>query len=107
MEPIPKKDRVKLTPEQMFDIYQECSVPGAPVKAILQRHGLAPWELAIIRKKIRHAALDTLAQTSHQGRKKQVVDADTFRKVAQELSDAKDALAAVGHELSLLKKRVN
>ena len=47
MEPImnvnSKKERLKLTPEQLFDIYLECNAPGAPVKPILERYGLRPW----------------------------------------------------------------
>ena len=40
MEPIMniKKERLKLTPEQLFDIYLECNAPGAPVKTILARY---------------------------------------------------------------------
>jgi transposase-like protein len=107
LNPITKKERLKPTPEELFAVYQECSVPGAPVKAILQRHGMVPWELATIRKKIQQAALDALAEPSHRGRKIPLVDAETFRKVSQELSETKDALVAVGHELALLKKRVS
>jgi len=40
-----KKEHVKLTPEQLFDIYLECNAPGAPVKTILGRYGLRPWDL--------------------------------------------------------------
>jgi hypothetical protein len=101
-----KKERLKLTPEQLFDIYQECSVPGAPVKLILERHGLKPWDLIAIRKKIKAAAIEALAN-SKPGRKKQVVVLEQYQQVSKELMETKDALAAVGHELSLLKKRVN
>jgi len=104
---ITKKDRVKPTAEQLFDIYQECIAPGAPVKQILERHGLKPWDLIAIRKKVRTAALAALAHSGKPGRKQQVVAAEQYQKVAQELLEAKDALTAVGHELSLLKKRVS
>lgn len=101
-----KKDQLKLTPEQLFDIYMECSAPGAPVKTVLERYGLKPWDMVAIRKKVRAGAIETLANAKP-GRKKHVVNAEQFQQVSKELSETKDALAAVGHELSLLKKRVN
>lgn len=107
MEPIVKKERIKLTPEQLFNIYQECSLPGAPVKQILGRYGLKPWDLVAIRKKIKAAALEALSCPAKPGRRQQVIPVEQHMKVSKELEEAKDALAAVGHELSLLKKRVN
>lgn len=101
-----KKERVKLTPEQLFDIYTECSLPGAPVKAILERRGLKPWDMVAIRKKARAGAIEAIAN-SKPGRKKHLVPAEQFQQVSKELQEAKDALLAVGHELSLLKKKVN
>ena len=70
MEPImnSKKERLKLTPEQLFDIYLECNAPGAPVKPILERYGLRPWDLVAIRKKVKAAAMDALAHPGKQGR---------------------------------------
>ena len=109
MEPIinTKKDHVKLTPEQLFDIYLECNAPGAPVKTILARYGLRPWDLVAIRKKVKQAALDALSHPGKQGRKPQAIAVDQYQKVSKELVETKDALAAVGHELSLLKKRTS
>ena len=109
MEPImtTKKERLKLTPEQLFDIYLECNAPGAPVKTILERYGLRPWDLIAIRKKIRAAALEALASPGRQGRKQQVIPVEQHQRVSRELDETKDALAAVGHELSLLKKRTS
>jgi len=102
-----KKDQIKLTPEQVYEIYLECSAPGAPVKAILARHGLNPWDLVAIRKKVKAAALETLAVQGKPGRHKQTVDIEQYHKIAQELNNTKDALAAVGYELALLKKRTS
>jgi len=100
-----KKERVKLTPEQLFNVYLECNAPGAPVKTILGRYGLKPWDLVAIRKKVKAAALEVLSHPGKQGRKPQVIAVDQYQRVAKELDQTKDALAAVGHELSLLKKR--
>lgn len=102
-----KKERLKLTPEQMFNIYQECSGVGSPVKAILQRHGLKPWDFVAIRKKVREASLEALSHRGTRGRKKSIVPLEEYQKLSKELQDTKDALSAVGHEFSLLKKRVN
>jgi len=102
-----KKDQSKLTPEQLYEIYLECNAPGAPVKAILARHGLKPWDLIAIRKKIKAAALESLAHRGKPGRPQQTVAVEQYQKISQELSNTKDALCAVGHELALLKKRTS
>ena len=109
MEPIMnlKKERVKLTPEQLFNLYLECNAPGAPVKLILERYGLRPWDLIAIRKKIKAAAMEALAHPGKQGRKQQVIPVEQYQKVSQDLDNTKDALAAVWHELSLLKKKTS
>ena len=103
----PKKERLKLTPEQLFNIYLECNAPGAPVKPIMERYGLRPWNLIAIRKKIKAAAMEALAHSGKQGRKQQVISIEQYQRVSKELDETKDALAAVGHELSLLKKRTS
>ncbi len=102
-----KKERLKLNPEQLFNLYLECNAPGAPVKAILERYGLRPWDLVAIRKKVKAAAMETLAHPGKQGRKQQIVPVEQYQRVSRELDETKDALAAVGHELSLLKKRTS
>jgi hypothetical protein len=102
-----KKDQIKLTPEQLYEIHLECNAPGAPVKAILARHGLNPWDLVAIRKKVKAAALEALAVQGKPGRRRRTVDSEQYDKIAQELSNTKDALCAVGHELALLKKRTS
>ena len=111
MEPImntnSKKERLKLTPEQLFDIYLESNAPGAPVKTILSRYGLRPWDLVAIRRKVKAAAVDVLAHPGKQGRKQQVIPAEQYQRIFKELNETKDALAAVGHELALLKKRTS
>jgi len=99
-----KKERLKLTPEQLFDVYLECNAPGAPVKPILERYGLRPWDLVAIRKKVKAAAMEALANPGRKGRKHHAIPVEQYQRVSKELSETKDALCAVGHELSLLKK---
>src|SRR4030043_1074224 len=107
MNPNSKKERLKLTPEQLFHVYRECNAPGAPVKTILERYGLRPWGLVGMRRKVKAAAMEALANPWRQGRKQQVIPVEQYQKVSKELNETKDALAAVGHELSLLKKRTS
>jgi len=102
-----KKERLKLTPEQLFNIYLECNAPGAPVKTILERYGLRPWDLVAIRKKVKAAVLEALAHPGKPGRRQHSIAVEEYQKVSKELDQTKDALAAVGHELSLLKKRTS
>ena len=103
----PKKERLKLTPEQLYEIYLECNAPGAPVKTVLARYGLKPGDLVAIRKKVKAAAIEALANRGKPGRKQQRVSVEQYQKVSKKLNETKDALAAVGHELSLLKKRTS
>jgi len=100
-----KKERVKLTPEQLYEIHLECNAPGAPVKTILARYGLRPWDLVAIRRKVKAAAIEALANPGKPGRRQQTVSVEQYQKVSKELIETKDALSAVGHELALLKKR--
>lgn len=103
----PKKEKTKLNAEQLYEIYLECNAPNAPVKTILARHGLKPWDLVAIRKKVRSAAMEALSNPGKPGRRQQTISAEEYQKVSKELSDAKDALSAVAHELALLKKRTS
>lgn len=100
-----KKERVKLTPAQLYEMYLECNTQGTPVKTILNRYGLKPWDLVAIRKKVKAAAIEALANPGKSGRKQQTVSVEQYQNVSKELNETKDALAAVGYELSLLKKR--
>jgi hypothetical protein len=102
-----KKERIKLSPEQLFNVYLECNAPGAPVKQILGRYNLSPWVLVEIRKKVKHGALEALSDNGKRGRPAHVVPMHQYQQMDKELKETKDALAAVGHELSLLKKRTS
>ncbi len=107
METLIKKERIKPTPEMLFNVYIETSHAGAPVKDILQRYGLKPWDLAIIRKKIKEAALEALSKNGKRGVKKQLVPLEEYRRMSRQWEETKEALATIGYELTLLKKRTN
>jgi hypothetical protein len=49
--------------------------------------------------------MESLTNPGKQGRKQQIIPVEQYQKVSKELDETKDALAAVAHELSLLKKR--
>lgn len=102
-----KKEHLKLTPEELYEIYLECNAPGAAVKTILARYGLRPWDLVAIRRKIKQAALEALANPGKRERQQQTVSMEQYQKVSKELTETKDALSAVGYELALLKKRTS
>lgn len=68
---------------------------------------MVPWDLVAIRKKIKFGALEALSKPGKQGRKQQVIPFQQYQSVIRQLEETKDALAAVGHELSLLKKRTD
>jgi hypothetical protein len=95
-----------LTPETLYQIFLECSVPGTPVKTILEQHGLKPWDLSIIRKRVRESALAELSRNGRSGAPKKMIPLEEYRKVEKELVAVKDALATIGHELALLKKNL-
>ena len=101
-----KKEKAKLNAEQLYEIYLECNAPSAPVKTILARYGLKPWDLVAIRKKVKMAAMEALANPGKPGRRQQTVSVEQHQKISKELTETKDALSAVGHELALLKKRM-
>lgn len=104
---IQKKERLKLTPDQMFDVYVETSHANSPVKNILERYGIKPWELVEIRKKVRTGAIQSLSMKGKPGRPMQGVPVEEYNKLGRQLQEAKDAVVAVGHELALLKKRTS
>ena len=51
--------------------------------------------------------MEALSHPGKPGRKQHSIAVEQYQRVSKELSETKDALAAVGHELSLLKKRTN
>ena len=107
MDPIQQRiSRVKHTPEELYQVYQECNAPGTPVKLVLERHGMKPWDLSALRKKAREALLAAFAGTPHGRTARGTVPLNEHQRVLQELDAVKDALVAVGHELALSKKRV-
>lgn len=84
---------------------QRTRSPGKDDPGALRLKALGPS--CPIRKKVKTAAMEALAHPGKQGRKQQVIPVEQYQKVSKELDNTKDALAAVGHELSLLKKKTS
>jgi len=99
------KRRRKLTPEEKWQIFLETSVGNAPVGEILRRKGLYSSELTKIRKQVEEGALKELGRNRH--KKKQPVPYDQYARLEAELRAKEKALAQMGEEYLLLKKRTN
>src|SRR3989338_1204411 len=99
------KRRKKLRPEEKWQIFMETSANGAPVGEILRRHGLYASELTKIRQQVESGALRELGRNRHI--KKAPVPYEEHARVAGELAAKEKALAQMGEEYLLLKKRVN
>lgn len=99
------KRRKKLRPEEKWQIFMETNVAGAPVGEILRRHGLYASELTKIRQQVESGALKELGRNRHI--KKAPVSYEEHARVTAELAAKEKALAQMGEEYLLLKKRVN
>jgi len=80
----------------------ECSIPGAPVGEILRREGLYTSDLVRIRQQVKEAAIDRLKQGP--GRKKKTLPPAEVERLAEELREKEQALAAITVEYLALKK---
>lgn len=99
------KRRKKLRPAEKWQIFMETSATGAPIGEILRRHGLYAAELTKIRQQVESGALKELSRNRHI--KKEPVPYEEHIRVKAELAAKEKALAQMGEEYLLLKKRVN
>jgi hypothetical protein len=107
MEELVKKNgKRKLNVEEMWRIYLETSAPGAQIGEILRRYGMYPAELAKIRQRVEKGAKDELGKNRY--RKKPLhIDYYEHEKVKADLAAKEKALAEMGQEYLILKKKVN
>ena len=94
--------RRRLTAAKKFEIFLECSAPGAPIGEILRREGLFSSDLARIRDQVREGALDRLKQGP--GRKKKSLAPEEVDRMAKDLREKEQALASLTVEYMALKK---
>jgi len=100
-----KRKKRKLTAEQKWQIFLETSTGTAPVGEILRRHGLYSAELTKIRKQAEEGAIKELGRNRH--KKRAAVPYEQYVAVEAALSAKEKALAQMGEEYLLLKKRTD
>ena len=54
--------RKRLTPEQKWQVFLECSRKGASDAEVCRRWGITPWQLRGIRDRVKDGALGALAR---------------------------------------------
>lgn len=101
-----RKKRKKLTAQEKWQIFLETSVKGAPVGEILRRNGLYSSDLTKIRKQVESGALKELGRKKY-SKKPQAVPYEEHEQLKAELSAKEKALAQMGEEYLLLKKRTD
>jgi len=96
----------KLNIDEKWKIYQETSAPGAQVGEILRKHGMYPNELAKIRRQVEDGAKKEMGRNKYL--KKQVdVTYTEHERLKKDLAGKEKALAEMGQEYLILKKKVN
>ena len=96
----------KLSIEEKWRIYQETSVQDAPVGEILRKYGMYPAELTKIRQKVEEGAKKELGRNKYL-KKRMAVSYSEHEKLKRELEGKEKALAEMGQEYLLIKKKVN
>ena len=84
----------------------ETTIKDAPVGEILRRYGLYSADLTRIRRQVESGALKELGENRN-CKKAQTVSYKEYVKLEAELSAKEKALAQMGEEYLLLKKRVS
>lgn len=100
------KNRKKRTAQEKWQVFLETSVRNAPLGEILRRYGLYSSELTRIRRQVEAGALKELGE-NHNCKKTQTVSYKDYAKLQAELNAKEKALAQMGEEYLLLKKRTN
>jgi transposase-like protein len=105
-ENVKRNGRKKFGPEEKWRIYVETSVPGVQIGEVLRKYGMYPAELAKIRKQVEEGAKKELGRNKYR-KKPESVDYNEYEKIKTELSAKEKALAEMGQEYLILKKKVN
>ena len=96
----------KLSVEEKWQVYQETCVQDAPVGEILRKYGMYPAELSKIRQQVEEGAKKELGRNKHL-KKRMEVSYSEYEKLKTELAGKEKALAEMGQEYLLIKKKVN
>ena len=100
------RKRKKLTAQEKWQIFLETTAKDAPVGEILRRHGRYSSELTKIRRDVESAALAELGKKKY-SRKPDQVSREEYEKIKTELSAKVKALAQMGEEYLILKKKTD
>ena len=98
--------RKKPTAVEKWQIFLETSAKDAPVGEILRRRGVYSSELTKIRRQVEEGALKELGKKRY-SRKAQEVPYEEYERLKAELAAKEKALAQMGEEYLLLKKRTD
>lgn len=101
------RKRQRLSPEQKWQIYQECQEPGAKVGEILRKYGLYSSDLRRLRRIVEEGALDALRHNVPGKKKVTTVPKEDYHRVKEELEEKEKALAEMSVLFTSLKKKVN
>ena len=101
-----KRKRKKLSAHEKWQIFLETTAKNAPVGEILRRHGLYSADLTKIRKQVESGALEELGRKKY-SRKPCQVSREEYEKIKSELTAKEKALAQMGEEYLILKKRTD
>ena len=96
----------KPTAAEKWQIFLETSAKDAPVGEILRRRGVYSSELTKIRRQVEEGALKELGKKRY-SRKAQEVPYEEYERLKAELAAKEKALAQMGEEYLLLKKRTD
>ncbi len=102
----PRGKRKKMTAREKWQIFLETTAKDAPVGEILRRHGLYSSDITTIRKQVESGALQELGRRKY-SRKPTSVPQEEHEKIKTELAAKEKALAQMGEEYLLLKKRTD
>ncbi len=101
-----RRKRKKMTAQEKWQIFLETTAKDAPVGEILRRHGLYSSDITKIRKQVESAALQEFGRKKY-SRKPIQVPHEEYEKIKTELAAKEKALAQMGEEYLLLKKRTD
>ena len=100
------KKHKNLSAPEKWRIFLETTAKDAPVGEILRRNGLYSSDLTKIRKQVESGALAELGRKKY-SKKPYQVSRDEYEKLKAELSAKEKALAQMGEEYLILKKRTD
>ena len=94
--------RTRLTPEQKWQVFLECSRRNSTDAEVCRRWGITPWQLRAIRERVKDGATDALAKGRGRPRKDTAV-----ANLEREVERTSKALKELAIENTLLRGKVD